>query len=139
MTCLNLHKMFNTLKLGSPVRVFATFNLGDVKLPEDYYKFCSTCSIWVAKSNSHCIKCNECTSKNGGVYWHCKICQRCVKQSWKHCKRCKKCTLANHHCMGCSWPKQLFQVEVRIFWLSRNEYSLDLKLTVSPLWYIDIF
>ena len=85
-------------QLGSPVRVFTTLNLESISLPENRYKFCVKCNIWVSKLSQHCDKCNTCVSKNGGAYWHCNKCQRCVKSTWKHCKKCKRCALPEHPC-----------------------------------------
>jgi len=85
-------------KLGSPVRVFTTLPLENISLPEDSYKFCDKCKIWVSRISEHCAKCNICISKNGGTYWHCNKCQKCVKSTWKHCGKCGRCALPDHPC-----------------------------------------
>lgn len=70
-----------------------------VKLPEEQgYKFCKKCHRYVALENSHCNKCDTCTSKDGRTYVHCGICKRCVKPTWKHCSDCGRCCQTDHKC-----------------------------------------
>ena len=88
-------------KQGSPVRLFTTFPLSKIKVPEeekDNYRFCQTCNQYVAITNRHCHFCGCCTAKNGGLYHHCHLCRRCVKLSWQHCPECHRCALPQHPC-----------------------------------------
>ena len=93
------HGKTNAMKPKSPVRIFTNVKSSLLVLPEsDGYKYCGLCQRWVAPENSHCEKCEKCTSKDGRQYKHCDLCTRCVKSSWDHCNICKRCTLKTHEC-----------------------------------------
>lgn len=86
-------------KQGSPVRFFTDILLSQLVLPtKEGYKKCQPCDRWVAKENSHCDDCENCTSKDGRTYVHCSPCGRCVKPTYTHCDTCNRCKLPEHNC-----------------------------------------
>jgi len=86
-------------KLGSPVRLFTSISLSKLHLPpEEGYKYCVKCKIWVSNENNHCDQCGTCTSKDGRTYVHCSSCSRCVKPTYSHCVKCDRCKLPQHQC-----------------------------------------
>lgn len=113
------HPLFQTApkgrKHGSPVRIFTNINMQKILLPpEQGYKFCHSCEIWVSNENRHCEKCLKCTSKDGRTYLHCDLCNRCVKPTWKHCEQCARCAQPQHNCQEIQFSQVVKNIYVCI-------------------------
>lgn len=98
------HEAFNASSgkraKGSPVRIFTDVPRNKISLPENDYVFCVKCDRWVARHNRHCDLCNDCTSKDGGLYRHCDDCKVCVKDVNEHCQLCDRCVPRDHNCQS---------------------------------------
>lgn len=85
-------------KQGSPIRIFANIPLNLLTLPaSEGYAWCAPCRKWRAADEKHCLKCGDCSSKNGALYVHCELCAECVKPNYRHCERCNRCTQVSGH------------------------------------------
>ncbi|XP_070541295.1 rRNA N(6)-adenosine-methyltransferase ZCCHC4-like [Ptychodera flava] len=96
------HTLFQCDKTnkGSPVRHFTNISPIEFVLPEEEgYRFCVKCQRYVSSVNVHCLKCDQCTSKDGRTYTHCDQCSRCVKPGRVHCSSCNQCELPDHVCV----------------------------------------
>lgn len=86
----------------SPVRVYMTRGVsGTLGEGIDFagHEFCKSCDVHVSRLNSHCEKCQKCTTLAGKTpFIHCDICEVCVKPNSAHCFKCNRCFQGAHSC-----------------------------------------
>ena len=93
----------------SPVRIFTDQPLAEITLPDEQYKSCEKCDMFVPREVTHCTKCKSCPPINKAAK-HCTKCERCVRDHYVHCGVCEGCRPAIHHCKSPSVCHRLVNI-----------------------------